>query len=148
MKTEHLRRTALKRWTSNYHDAEDAAQEAQLKALLHQPESNAWYYTTVRNELITRHRLFRNQTATWPSDTLDLIPTTSPPESQMLKEENHQSVHSALLQLRPDDRLVLLMRYWVRLSTQQIAFVFECNDHSVYMRLRRAKQRFAELWSN
>lgn len=52
-------------------------------------------------------------------------------------------VAETLTKLRPRDREILMLQFWDRLSTAQIAATLGCTENSVGVRVHRAKRAFA-----
>lgn len=134
---------------SDYHDQEDATQHAELQCLLNNPDKPEEYKWVVqRNYLKDVYKMRdRRRTALRDTEFMDWFPdTTHTPENILRKEETTQAVYDALRELKPDDKLILLMKYWLNFSGKQIAFVFNCRTDATWMRLSRAKERFAKAY--
>lgn len=59
------------------------------------------------------------------------------------QEEIRDQVQQALMQLKPDDREVLVLRHLEQLSTQEIAAILQISEPAVRYRQRRALERLA-----
>lgn len=69
-------------------------------------------------------------------------------EHQELKELRLQQLEKLLEELNESDRLVLLMRYQEEHSVKQIASLLSLSESAVKMRLKRSRDRLAELFKN
>jgi RNA polymerase sigma-70 factor (ECF subfamily) len=52
----------------------------------------------------------------------------------------------ALLQLKEQEREVLLMAAWERLSTAEVAAVLGCSENAATLRLHRARKRLTNVY--
>jgi RNA polymerase sigma-70 factor, ECF subfamily len=66
------------------------------------------------------------------------------PLERLEKDESFAQVRKLLDDLNPADREILLFRYALDLSCEEIAERFETTVVAVHMRLSRARQRFAD----
>jgi RNA polymerase sigma factor (sigma-70 family) len=146
--------------TRNAADAEDAAQEAFLKAhgALHRFRPGApwrpWLLAIVANEARNRRRSAgrRDHLAARAAEEEDAAPSSSggppPPERAALGAERRVELLAALGRLREDDRLVIGCRYLLDLSERETAQALGCRPGTVKSRLSRALERLrAELGS-
>jgi RNA polymerase sigma-70 factor (ECF subfamily) len=142
----------LARWlTRNDHDAEDAVQEACLRAYqffggFHGSDGRAWLLTIVRNTCYTW--LARNRPPV-PVTTFDEARaggTTDPgPEALLLQKEDRQLFHRALEELPPEFREVIILRELEGLSYKEIAGIIGTPLGTVMSRLARARERLGQL---
>jgi RNA polymerase sigma factor (sigma-70 family) len=128
--------------TQNAADAEDAAQEAFVKAwgALGRFREGAplrpWLLTIVANEARNRRRSAGRREA------LALRLASEPSaESAALALESRSSLLSALSRLREDDRLVLGCRYLLELSEAETAAALGVRPGTVKSRTSRALER-------
>jgi RNA polymerase sigma factor CnrH len=128
--------------------AYDALQEAFLR--LQQQDGNtirderAWLLQVGRNWL--RDVARRQRVAARPSSRLDAtIAADDDPSATVAGRELQGLVRAAVSELRPDDREVLVLRYTMGWSSQQIAAAVNSTPAAVDMRLSRARRRLAEL---
>jgi len=124
-------------------DAEDAAQEAFMKALRHQrrfldlDNPEAWLRTVALNHLRNgwRHnevvRRFRGMVP-GPQRELELGP-------------DHVAIIAALAQLDPSQREVVVLHYLADLSVDEIALTLDIAEGTVKSRLSRGRSRLAPL---
>jgi RNA polymerase sigma factor (sigma-70 family) len=133
-------------------DAEDAAQEAFIKAYYaldrFRPDSpfRPWLLRIVANEAINRRRSARRQTGLAlrsaegrPPD--DAVPS---PEGVALAQELQRELVAAVSELSPEDRLVIAYRYWFDLSEAEMAQALGCPRGTVKSRLSRALGRLRD----
>ena len=134
-------------------EAEDAAQEAFLRAYQHidryDPERSfkTWLLSITSNYCIDR---IRKRRLTWLSLDEPLAPHPAlnsqdgKPEEAMLSGERDDAVHMMLNQLAPDYRAAVILRYWYDMSYQEIADMLETTESAIKSRLFRARQMLAE----
>jgi len=122
--------------------AEDAAQEALLAAYrgiakLKQPERFAgWLAAICRNIAIDMARTRQKH-----AESVDCSPARS--------SSHHESdvvalVRETILELEPNVRDIVYLRYYNRMSYSQIAQVLEVSEEAVNGRLRRARERIRQ----
>jgi RNA polymerase sigma-70 factor (ECF subfamily) len=74
-----------------------------------------------------------------------LIAKDSSASRRLIQQELKARVQSALAQLDPRDREVLVLRFLEQLSIEEAAAVLELSQEAVKSRQRRALERFSEL---
>ena len=144
--------------TGNHEDAEDAMQDAFLKAYSHlqgfQGDSRfyTWLVRIAANEALMRLRKRRpnlmsldepieGETDILPRELQDWGPT---PEQGYAQEEIHNILSSVIEQLDPEFRLVLTLRDMEELSTQETAEILGISVPAVKSRLLRARLKLRE----
>jgi RNA polymerase sigma factor (sigma-70 family) len=139
----------LARWlTRDAHDAEDIVQEAYMRAYkrfstFRGGDGRAWLLAIVRN---CAYDLLRSN-GTMTGDAFDeeghtaRAPSTRDPEAALLREENAEQVRSALENLLPQYREVLILREMEELSYSEIAATIGVPLGTVMSRLSRARIR-------
>jgi RNA polymerase sigma factor (sigma-70 family) len=138
--------------TRSSSDADDAAQEAFVKAYyaLDRFRSGAsfkpWLLAIVSNEARNRRRssgrrvaLAERAASVRPSG--DAAPS---PEVAAIASAERQMLMDAVDNLREQDRLVIVYRYFLELSEQEMAEVLDCPRGTVKSRLSRALARLKE----
>jgi RNA polymerase sigma-70 factor, ECF subfamily len=140
------------RMLNNRGEAEDAAQEAFLRAYanLERYDINrsfkTWLLSIASNHCIDR---LRRRRLTWLSLEEPLPPhpaLTSDipgPEEATLSNELNLFVQDLLDELSPDYRLAVVLRYWYDLSYAEIADMLETTESAIKSRLFRARQALA-----
>jgi RNA polymerase sigma-70 factor, ECF subfamily len=141
------------RMLGNAAEAEDAAQEAFIKAYSNlfrydtERPFKTWLLSITSNHCIDR---LRRRRLTWLS--LDeplpahpaLVSSEAGPESAFLAQERSEQVQRLLLSLSDEYRLVVVLRYWYDLSYQEIAEMLDTTESAVKSRLFRARQTLAK----
>ena len=146
----------LARWlTRNDHDAEDAVQEAYLRAFRAfdgfrgMSEGRAWLLTIVRNTCYTRLKQDRMAELT---DTFEEgihgVDEAANPEALLVEKGNAQRLRRALEELPAEFREVIVLRELEEMSYQQIAELVAIPMGTVMSRLARARQRLQQLMMN
>lgn len=138
------------RMLHNREDADDAAQEAFLKAYRglakydEQKSFRTWLLSIAAHHCIDRLRRKRFQ---WVSlEALGGLVNTGAEglESTVERQEQGQQLERALMQLRTTDRAVVVLRYWHELSHQEIGEALSLTASAVKSRLYRAKRQLAD----
>lgn len=141
----------LTRLLGDTHDAEDACQDALLRAYRAfdrlKPDSNprAWLYTIATNTALNVFRQ-RNRTAARSVDVdLDTLPSVS--SVSLDRREQMRSVMRAVEALPPKQRAALMLRRFHGLSYAEIAASIGCTEPSaranVYQAIRRLREMLA-----
>lgn len=138
-------------------EAEDAAQEAFLRAYTHlqryDPERSfkTWLLSIASNHCIDRLRK-RRMTYLSLDDPLPIhlaLSSDEPePEEVTLFQERSQQVQALLDELSPDYRAAVVLRYWYDYSYVEIAEIMETTESAIKSRLFRARQTLAEKLDN
>ncbi|WP_217560558.1 RNA polymerase sigma factor [Paenibacillus sp. GbtcB18] len=138
----------LQRMLGNSPDVQDIAQEVFIKAYNHlrdyKPEHSfsAWLYRIAANRCIDELRK-RKRTPLMTGMDFDPVQTVTP-ESVFLEKERQQALESHLMDLDPNYRDVLVMRYIQFLSYQEIGEHLCIPVSTVQMRLYRARKKLRE----
>jgi len=143
------------RMLGEYTEAEDAAQEALVKAVLNLHTFDAerpfkpWVLRIASNECIDRIRRRK------PIVSLDGMGEDgawewqaghSPnPEKEILRHEQQAQIQEMLENLPPLDRTVVTLFYWEGLSYAEIGEVTELSISAIKSRLFRARRVMAQL---
>jgi RNA polymerase sigma factor (sigma-70 family) len=124
----------------NRQEAEDAVQEGALQAWKHQArfrpgaDMRPWFFAIVANQC----RTFRR--SRWSS----LIRQPNPQAATVQAVEDVDAdldLRRALNRLRHDDRLVLVLRYYLDLDFDEIATTLEISEDAARSRTHRAVRR-------
>jgi RNA polymerase sigma-70 factor (ECF subfamily) len=143
----------LARWLlHNAHDAEDAVQDAYLRAFksfrrFHGTEGRAWLLTVVRNTCYTRLGRHRGQpSATSFDDRLhDEGSDAMNPERLFLQKVTGEMLRSALEDLPVESREVVVLRELEGCSYKEIAVITGSPLGTVMSRLARARERLRHI---
>lgn len=137
------------RMLGNAREAEDAAQEAFLRAYQHlkryDPERpfKTWLLSIASNYCIDR---LRKRRLTWlsidePLPAHPALTSNAPdPEDATLKSERQVAVQALLAELAPDYRAAVILRYWYDMSYADIAEMLDTTESAIKSRLFRARQ--------
>ncbi|MCC6881519.1 MAG: sigma-70 family RNA polymerase sigma factor [Verrucomicrobiales bacterium] len=136
----------------SFPDAEEVSQDVFIKIYhkLHQFEGRSsfktWLFSIVYNQCLSRlKRLSRQRGREVLLDT-QLVDTPEPPQDWGAAHQRER-VQAAILQLKPEDREVIVARFISDLSLEQIAEVLDLKLSATKMRLYRAMERFKEVFS-
>lgn len=142
------------RMLGNPEEAEDAAQEAFLRAYSNlkkydpKRKFSTWLFSIANHHCIDR---LRKRRVKWISiddnPVLGNMAGDSPqPERHALGREQRDSVQRVLEQLDPGYKTPLILRYWEECSYEEIAEIMEISIPAVKSRLFRARQQIAALY--
>ena len=147
----------LARWLiRNDEDAEDAVQEAYLRAFRSfggfrgASEGRTWLLTIVRNTCYTRLKQNRitELTEAFDEEIHGVEAEAASPEAMLVERTNVQRLRSALEELPPEFREVIVLRELEEMSYSQIAELVAIPVGTVMSRLARARQRLQQLMMN
>lgn len=134
-------------------EAEDAAQEAFLRAYAHLDRYEpgrpfrTWLLSIASNHCIDR---LRKRRLTWLSLDESLPPHAAfnadaqEPEDAVINRERNDALQTLLAELPPDYRAAVVLRYWYDLSYAEIAEMLNTTESAIKSRLFRARQNLAE----
>ena len=146
----------------NHHEAaRDVAQEVFLKAFREikkfqgRSKFKTWLYRIAVNAAIDqgrRRRPMESLDATDVSDEEDkppviIVDNHPGPREMASQSELRANIESALSELSPDHRAVLVMREWQELSYEEIADMLGVQIGTVMSRLFYARKKLAEVLS-
>jgi len=136
-------------------EAEDAAQETFLRAYSQLASYDptrpfkTWLFSIANHHCIDR---LRKRRLTWLSLEDDDLPPhpalqeqAPGPEAASVQREQREAMQALLARLAPDDRSVIVMRYWYDLSYDEIAEATRTTVSAVKSRLHRARGSLAEM---
>jgi RNA polymerase sigma-70 factor (ECF subfamily) len=133
------------------YEAEDAAQEAFLKAYLgldrYDPERSfrTWLLSIAAHECVDQLRRRRFQWVSFDTVFRASEPAEGP-EAQLEQALVRDRLQSVLSRLAPVDRGVIILRYWNDFSYAEIAETLSLSPAAVKSRLHRAKKTLAAGW--
>jgi RNA polymerase sigma-70 factor (ECF subfamily) len=149
------------RMLGNAAEAEEAAQEAFLRAYTHlrtydpQRRFSSWLMSIASHYCIDRLRRRRinwlplkDEIAT-PGDSaelaeLNMTSATPNPEAVVAQQEREAYIQGLLAELSPTDRAAITLHYWYDCSYQEIAETLDLTVSAVKSRLYRARRALAE----
>jgi RNA polymerase sigma-70 factor, ECF subfamily len=142
----------LARWLMrNDHDAQDAVQEAYLRAFRFYPsfrggEGRAWLMKIVRNTCFTmlRGRRVTQNSAEFDENALPPDAGVLNPEEIALQDDSAHLVRRAMESLPPNVREILILREIEGMSYREIASVADLPMGTVMSALSRARTRLRE----
>lgn len=133
-------------------EAYDLAQEILLKAFdklkgfNRQAQFSTWLYTIAHNYCVDWFRKKRNQHFLQMEDGFDMADET-PDEEEVLELEKSSQKVLLLLSSLPDlDKQLLILKYEQGYSIKQLETLFDLSSSAVKMRLKRAKNKIAQLY--
>lgn len=143
------------RMLGNPTEAEDAAQEAFLRAYMNLSRYDTarsfktWVMSIASNYCIDVIRKRRMQLLSLdeplPShDAMALSTHEDSPERQALQSELSDEIQALLDELSPDYRAAVVLRYWYEYSYAEIADALDTTESAIKSRLFRARQTLAE----
>ncbi len=142
------------RMLGNAAEAEEAAQEAFLRAYTHlrsydlQRPFRSWLLSITSHYCIDR---LRRRRITWlPLEDEIAAParlaSDSPnPEAVTVQREQEERIQQLLEALSPTDRAAITLRYWYEYSYEEIAEGLDLTMSAVKSRLYRARRALAEI---
>ena len=144
--------------TENWQDADDLLQEALVKAYgaWAQFRGEASFLTWVQRIMENAHRDQLRRKARLRTVSLQQSPrrieqlvaaqlAQVPVESGIEREELYQAVQKALDRLSPLNRRILIQKYYLQQSYEELAAAFECSIESIRSRLYRARGEMRRL---
>jgi len=141
------------RMLGNPQEAEDAAQESFWRAYQalqrYDPQRSfaTWLLSIAAHYCIDQQR--RRRTTSIPIDDAieEIFPDHAPdPETATMVSEQDKQLHRLLAALNPEDRAVLVLRYWYDLSDAEIGQTLSMSTSAVKSRLHRARLQLARNW--
>jgi RNA polymerase sigma-70 factor (ECF subfamily) len=137
--------------------AEDVVQNAFVRVYerIEQFDANLpfapWFFRIVSNDAIKAAQRSSRQVAFSARHTgeLDQLPDNAPgPEEILDTLEQFASVTAALEQLSPEQRAVIVLRYYVGLNDREVALRLDSPAGTVRWRLHAARKRLRQLLHN
>ncbi|MCM3699957.1 RNA polymerase sigma factor [Paenibacillus macerans] len=127
-------------------DAEDVVQETLYKALLYmeaidENKFSAWMYKVAINRYFDLCR--REKRYGYQAEIPDFqAPEKDWPEERLLRQEQQEEIARTLAELKPLHRQLILLKYEMELSYQEIADLLGMTQEAVKATLFRARQQF------
>ena len=141
------------RMLGNAQDAEDAAQEAFLRAFkaIHRYDPRrkfaSWLLSIAANYCIDQHRRTRLRAISLDeSPEASLGDKTAGPAARLVQKETRDELQTVLAQLEPRDRAAIILYYWNELPYEEIAQQLSMSESALKSRLHRARKTLAAAW--
>jgi len=141
------------RMLGNAQDAEDAAQEAFLRAYRsinrYDPDRKliTWLLSIAAHYCIDQQRRVKApQVSLDETAPIELAERGAGPEKAYLQQETSDEVQHLLSQISPRDRAAIILYYWYDLSYQEIASQLKLTESALKTRLHRARRSLAKVW--
>jgi len=142
------------RMLGNTTEADDAAQEAFLRAYTHlhrydpQRSFKTWLLSIASHYCIDR---LRRRRINWLpledeiAEAENLAPNSPNPVAVTIQHEREQNIQEKLAKLSPTDRAAVTLRYWYDYSYEEIADTLDLTVSAVKSRLYRSRKAMAEM---
>lgn len=140
--------------------AEDAAQETFLRAYQHLHRYDrkrpfaTWLLSIAAHYCIDRLRrrkfsMFSMDAEDEEGNSFELPDLDAPnPESETVKGQMQERIHTMLKDLDTTDRAAIIMRYWYDYSEKEIAESLNLTVSAVKSRLHRSRKELAGMWQD
>ena len=134
-------------------DADEVAQEAFLSAWKALPnfrgesQFSTWLYQLTTHAAIDLMRREKRQIASADITEVSAADPAPSPQQQAEQSEQREIVRDAILQLAPEQREVVVLRFMEELSYEEIGAVLKLPSGTVKSRLNRAKAQLKEILS-
>lgn len=135
-------------------DAQDAVSEALLALIKKIPvlrampcnKQRAYVVITVKHLAIDRYRRLQREDVAWQADAPDAA-SFALTEDHLMEQAGMENLKNAIACLPQRERDALTMRYFLRLSEEEIARSWQVRPVSVRVALSRARNHLKELLS-
>jgi len=132
----------------NHEDAEEAAQDAFLKAYSHLKEFkkeskfSTWLYTIVYNTAVSKTRKKKLETVSINDEVAENFRYEDSVNqlSQLGNEEQKHFIKKAIEQLQEDDALIITLYYMEEMSITEISEITNLTNSNVKVKLHRARK--------
>ena len=140
--------------TRNQAEAEDLVQETFTKSLRafdsfqHDTNFKAWIFRILRNTFLTSRAGIAVSRTVFLEDHPDTLDTTAAgptPEDTLIRLDNQAALHTALEQLQPQLREVLLLCDLEEIKYKDIAVILDVPIGTVMSRISRARRTLRQL---
>ena len=141
------------RMCGNEADADEAAQEAFLSAWKALPNFrgdsrfSTWLYQLTSHAAIDLMRREKRQIAAEDITEVSAPDPAPGPQQQAERRETQEAVRDAILQLTPEYRQIVVLRFLEDLSYEEIGAALKLPSGTVKSRLNRAKSQLKDILS-
>ncbi len=132
--------------------AEDITQETFVRALrrigsvtYQGRDIAAWFVTIARNLIFDHVKSSRYRLESTTADMVDLSPSTSGPEQQVIDGATNDELLRCVHKLNPDQQECIQLRFLQGLSVAETARIMDRNEGAVKALQHRAVRRLAQL---
>ncbi len=137
----------------NYQDAEDAVQNAFVKAYfnLHTYQSNSkfstWFYRIVYNTSLTAYNKIKNRNEDYNIDNKAIEPDLERGDTDECTKEHEQRnrINWAIRQLPSSEAVIISFYYIEEHSVQEIADIMSLTKSNVKIKLFRGRKKLQEI---
>ncbi|MCB0758001.1 MAG: sigma-70 family RNA polymerase sigma factor [Flavobacteriales bacterium] len=142
---QHMVYTVCMRVLRNAEDAEEASQDAFVKAFRNLSgftggsKFSTWLYTIAYRSAISRAR--QRRTNTDPLDELVHQPVAAAPRDGLHRTDVRHYLNQALEKLTPEESTILSLHYLDELSVEEIVTITGLSASNVKVRLFRSRKR-------
>jgi RNA polymerase sigma-70 factor (ECF subfamily) len=141
------------RMLGNPQDAEDASQEAFIRAFRsirrYDPDRKflTWLLSIAANYCIDQHRRVKPAFIGLDEAPGSQLAERRPgPELSAIQREQRDDVQAILNNLEARDRAAIILYYWHEYSYDEIASQLKLSESALKSRLHRARKQLAEVW--
>jgi len=133
------------RMVKDYQDAQDVTQTVFLKAYqkLDTFDPSYRFFSWIYRMMINESLNFLGKRR--PSAELDhtLASDTKTPEEKLVEDQLNGALQDALMDLKEEQRAVVVLRYFGDLSYRELSFVFDLPEKTIKSRLYAARQQLS-----
>jgi RNA polymerase sigma-70 factor (ECF subfamily) len=139
---------AVYRITHNYNDAEDICQAAFIKAYENLKTFNpkykffSWIYRIAVNESLN----YLKQKKRVEELNGKIISNDKNPEDILHESEISEQVQNALMELKPEYRILIILRHFQSCTYDEIAYILDGSVKEVKSRLYMARQQLRKIF--
>lgn len=136
----------LNSWLNNLHDAEDMAQETFAVLIVKRPafkgksSFKTWLYAIGRNVTVRYMRKNHRMIVSDPEEVTLLSSQEQDAAREYFVDEEKQVLHRCLLRLRPEFRRVLWLKYFEKMSANEMATAMGKTKSGINHLVIRAKE--------
>ena len=135
----------LNRYLNNMQNAEEMAEETFFTLAVKKPvytpdaEFKTWLYRIGRNLTLKYLRKNKREILSPPEDIAGYAQSGGGDLSELIREEEEGMIRSAITRIKEEYRQVIVLKYYEKMSAEEISAVMNRSKHSVNGLLKRAK---------